>query len=128
MTAPELHARLTAASALVADFRAEQERSPASRPPDSWALRLALAAESLSTALRGALAMLEDADDVIADQDTSGVIVTGGLSISPEDAPTVMAALADAARCADDEHFPSSPSEELAARYRELADRIGGQQ
>ena len=43
----ETAARRTAAAALVADFRAEQARTPVSRPIDSWALRLALTVEQL---------------------------------------------------------------------------------
>lgn len=128
MSAPELHARLTSASAVLGDFDREddgQALTPAER--DSWAMRLAAELRSVCTALKGALDMLRDADDVLAEQDSSMALGTGGLSVSVEDAPTVMAALDDAARCGEEEHFPSSPADEQAAAYRELHNRIGGQ-
>jgi hypothetical protein len=131
VTAAELHARLTAASAVLGDYQRQAVAALAGAPEldwPTWAQRLAVELKSVTTALRGALSMLDDADDVLNEQDSSMVLGTGGLSVSVEDAPVVMAALEDAALCAEQEHIPSSPSGEQAARYRELHGRLGGQQ
>lgn len=143
MTAPELHARLTAASAALGDYRNWAAGGAISGDWQSWAQRVAVELASVCTALRGALAMLADADAVLDDQDTSGLIGTGGLSISPADATTVLGALADAVsllrhqadqfcpdceETADDlcgEHLADL---EAADRYASLADRLGGHQ
>jgi hypothetical protein len=75
--------------------------------------------------------VLDVADDYEAthlDQDVTKVLIFGGIFFAAADAGTVMQALSDAAECAEDEHFPASPTDEQAARYRELISRIGEQQ
>jgi hypothetical protein len=121
----DLLARRIAAAAVLSDFRAAALDRPDTPDYVAWALRLAAELESVCNGLAGP-SMLHDADVVLDDHDASTVIVTGGLSISREDADLVLAALADATQCAEDEHFPSSPTDDQAAGYRELADRIGG--
>lgn len=124
MTASELQARLTAASAVLGDYQRWAAGGAVSGDWHSSAPRLAVELKSACTALRGALSMLADADAVLDDQDATMLLGTGGLLIAPDDADAVLAALADAAECAEREHFPSSPTEQAAARYRELIERL----
>jgi hypothetical protein len=74
------------------------------------------------------LDVVEDVEVTAQDEEVTAVTMWGGLHIAAADARTVLQALSDAAECAEDEHFPASPTEETAARYRELIARIGGQE
>jgi len=74
--------------------------------------------------LRQVLEVADDFEVTHLDQDTTQLMLFGGIYFASADADTVLRALADAAQCARDEHFPASPSDELGARYRELRDRI----
>lgn len=120
----ELQARLTAAGAALADFRRWTRGELVSGDWQDWAQRLAAELESALTGLRGALEMVADGNGALDQLDTTGVRTDGGLSIASEDAETVAAALADAAQCGE-EHAAGSRSLALAARYRDLASRIG---
>jgi len=73
------------------------------------------------------LDVADDLEVMYLDQDSTQVMLWGGVYLTPADTGTVMRALSDAAQCADDEHFPSSPTDGQAARYRELHDRIRSQ-
>jgi hypothetical protein len=106
MSAPELHARLDAAGALLAEYRqtvsdlAGGEISPPAvgdRPsPAVRAQRLADSLESVAGGLWSALSELESADVVLTAQEATGLITTVAVSVSVDYTPVVVAALADA--------------------------------
>lgn len=78
----------------------------------------------MCTALRGALTMLADSDQVVAEQDSSMLLGTGGLSIAPADATTVTAALGDAAHYRPYHGDDTDADAVSAARY--LSDIASG--
>lgn len=126
MTAPELHARLKTARALLADYQRGTPGEGTVTDWQLWALRLADALDTVCGGLWGALDMVEN-DDWAADQaDETGLRNDGGFSIAPGDALTVAAALCDAAA------YRSQPDLTIydpvaRTRYQMLAGRIGEQ-
>jgi len=74
--------------------------------------------------LRQVLDVADDLEVMYLDQDATQLMLWGGVYLAPADTGTVLRALSDAAQCAEDEHLPSSPTDDQAARYRELHDRI----
>jgi hypothetical protein len=95
-------------------------RSVATLPPSVLVRECA----ELRRLLRLVLQAADDLEVTALDQDITQVLLWGGAYLAPADAQTALRALDDAARCAEDEHFPSSPAGETAAAYRELHDRI----
>jgi hypothetical protein len=76
--------------------------------------------------LRIALDVVADYEATQLDHELTSVTMYGALLIGVADVATVLDALSDAADCGE-QHEPSSTSLALAAAYRELAARIGGQ-
>ena len=79
--------------------------------------------DSISGALRTALTALDDDEQLLAELDETTPRNDGGLSVAPEDAPTVMDALDIAAACRE-QHGPPFP-QSVAAIYRDLIARLG---
>lgn len=93
MTAPELHARLTAARAAIADFRRWTAGGPVLGDWQSWALRLAAELDLVGDGLWGALSMLEAGDELLEADYRTGLRTDGGLSVAPDDTEAVLAAI-----------------------------------
>jgi hypothetical protein len=110
--------RVTAAR----DFlTAISSRSAATLPPSVLVREDA----ELRRHLRRVLDVAADFEVTAIDDEVTQVRVYGGIYFSPADTLTVLAALNEAALCAEQEHLPSSPADEQAAAYRELHSRIG---
>jgi hypothetical protein len=94
---------------------------PATRP------RAVLVQENheLRQLLRQVLDVVADYEATEIDDEVTVGLSYGGLHLSPADCATVISALDEAAVCAEEEHSPSSPSDERATLYRELHERIG---
>jgi hypothetical protein len=131
----ELHARRTAAAAVLADFNRELHTAPLSSPPPmgTWALRLSWALESL-------LESGQADDDIRGSRTASGTDPGGVTTIVPADLGVVLGALADAATfheeratswCVTCRDHPANLCEEHAAdldavaRYRSLGRALG---
>jgi hypothetical protein len=125
MIAPELHARLDAAQAVLADYRrldaGEAINASGIVDRQTAASRLAAELELVCNGLWSALSELESADIVLTAQEISGLITTGAVSVSVDDTPTVIAALADATV-----YRSGLGDRGQALAYQDLAGRLRG--
>jgi hypothetical protein len=123
MINPDLRARLTASSAVLADFQRERERFCDRRGPEpsaiEWCGRLEDELESVLAGLRHAVEMLDDNQALFGRLDKTGSRSDGGLSVAYEDTPATMRALSHVTSC------PLVADPRLAAICGALATALG---